>query len=111
MSVEYPPAREKNHKRFRGVPPPAEFDFDALPDSARLSTRDIAALERKAVATVESWRLIPGHPLEFEIVHGHVYYKAGGLRRYRAAAANGTTRRPGRPKQQAERNSPEISPA
>jgi hypothetical protein len=104
------PTQSKKRCESRGMPPPASFDFDTLPDSTRLSTRDIAALERKAVATVESWRLISGHALEFEVENGHVYYTAGGLRRYRAASAKGTTRRPGRPRKPVPSTNQEITP-
>jgi len=71
---------------FRGVPPPLEFDIYALPDSALLTPRDIAAHTRNAVATVQKWTRVPDHPLKwFNIPGGFVRATVGHLKQFLAS--------------------------
>jgi hypothetical protein len=56
---------ENKRRRFRGTPPPADFDLETLPDSALLRAREVAAVLRYAVGTIDSWRSKPGHPLRY----------------------------------------------
>jgi len=76
---------KRDHHGDRRVPPPATFDFYALPDSTLLSEREIAALLRVAVSTVQTWRQ-RGHPLPWvHIGQGRVRYRAGDLREFLAS--------------------------
>src|SRR5262249_22035961 len=66
---------KRDHHGDRRVPPPATFDLYALPDSTLLSEREIAALLRVAVSTVQTWRQ-RGHPLSWvHIGQGRVRYR------------------------------------
>ena len=82
---------KRDHHGDRHVPPPATFDLYALPDTTLLSEREIAALLRVAVSTVQTWRQ-RGHPLPWmHIGQGRVRYRAGDLRQF---LASGEPRRP-----------------
>ena len=81
---------------FRGVPPPATFSLDALPDDAQLRDVEVAAVVRQAVSTVTGWRQDPEHPLKWDYLPGGLprttagrlrAYLASGRRRRRAATA------------------------
>ena len=90
---------ENKRRRFRGIPPPADFDLDTLPPTALLSPREVAAILRVAIGTVDSWRTRPNHPLRFIWLQGHVRYTAKDLRAY-IALPGGKPRGPGRPRRQ-----------
>src|SRR5262249_22764498 len=69
----------------RTTPPPAQFSLAELPDDALLTQREIAAVLRVAVSTVETWRR-RGHPLKWATVgSGLVRYRAGDLRHFLAS--------------------------
>jgi hypothetical protein len=81
--------RDLNPKRdrhgFRGVPPPASFSLQDLPDDAQLTEAEVAAIGRWSTNTVASWRRRPDHPLEWEYVAGgFVRYRAGKLKTFMA---------------------------
>jgi len=40
---------ENKRRRFRGTPPPADFNLDTLPPTALLSAREVAAILRAAI--------------------------------------------------------------
>ena len=73
---------KKPRIRRSGVAPHPCFDFDSLPDSAWLSTIEVAAVLRKAKNTVQQWRQKPDHPLRWQRVNGRPLCKAGWLRDY-----------------------------
>jgi hypothetical protein len=67
----------------RGLPPPAEFDFDALPGGALLTERETAAVLRLSTNTLTAWRQQSGHPLQWlALPNGYVRYKALHLRQF-----------------------------
>jgi hypothetical protein len=86
------PKRDRHGER--SVPPPLEFDIHALPDSTLITSRDVAAHGRWAVATVEKWRQQPDHPLKWlTLPGGHVRTT---LANFKAFLASGKPRkRPG----------------
>jgi hypothetical protein len=94
-------------KRDRSVPPPVNFDINALPDSALLSAREVAAILRAAVGTVDGWRTKPGHPLRFTWLQGHVRYSVKDLRAFIALRGN-KPRGPGRPRRNPSNNDQEL---
>jgi phage terminase Nu1 subunit (DNA packaging protein) len=64
-----------------------------LPDDALLTQREVAAVLRVAVSTVETWRR-RGHPLKWATVGGGlVRYRAGDLREFLASTTK--PRQPG----------------
>jgi hypothetical protein len=101
MSLEHSPAR---NRRFRGTPPPAQFDLATLPDDSLLSTEEVAAVLRKAIGTVEGWRA-KQHPLRFLWVDGYVRYTAKAVRGYIAEFG---TRGVGRPRKPVPSNNQET---
>jgi hypothetical protein len=46
------------------------FDLDVLPESAFLTSEEVAAVLRVSKATPQSWRKIKDHPLQWEYVGG-----------------------------------------
>src|SRR5262249_36345971 len=88
-----PPPRQKqdhadhkrSHRGFRGLPPPPEFDFDALPDGAMLNEYESAAVLRHSTNTLTTWRQLPGHPLKWVTVGDLVRYRCGDIRTYMAS--------------------------
>jgi hypothetical protein len=77
-----------------------------LPDDALLTQREIAAVLRVAVSTVETWRR-RGHPLKWTTVgSGLVRYRAGDLRGFLTAGA--ARKRPGPKPRAAPTESPPI---
>jgi hypothetical protein len=75
------PRRERKPRKF-GVAPPVEFDLDALPGSAFLTTAETAAVLRRARGTLEIWRQRPGHPLRWEYVDGKPLYRVDAIRAF-----------------------------
>jgi hypothetical protein len=99
-----PPVRD--HHGDRTTPPPAQFSLAELPDDAMLTQREIAALLRVAVSTVETWRR-RGHALKWTAIgSGLIRYRAGDLRNFLTAGV--ARKRPG-PKPRAAPS--ESSPA
>jgi len=77
------PAEPRDRHGDRGLPAPAEFDFDALPDGALLTEREVASLLRVARITLASWRQQSDHPLRWlALPNGYVRYKALHLRQF-----------------------------
>ena len=86
---ELPAARDHDQDRdrhgFRGTPPPASFDLEALPDSTLLTEQETAAVGRWSTNTLGAWRRQPNHPLKWELVAGKfVRYRVGDVKRYLA---------------------------
>ena len=79
--------RRKSRKGTFGIPPPPRFDFDALPDSAWLTSDEVAAVLRRSKATVPLWRAIKDHPLKWERIDGKPLYRVRDVRAYIAARA------------------------
>jgi len=95
-SAKIPTAAPRDHHGFRGLPPPATFDFEALASGTMLSEFETAAILRVSTNTLGSWRRQPGHPLKWRALpNGFVRYTAGHVREF---LASGKPRRPrGRP--------------
>jgi hypothetical protein len=75
----------------RSVPPPATFDFEALPDGTLLTERETCAVGRWSPCTTQAWRQQPDHPLKWiAIAGGRIRYRAGNLRQF---LASGTPRK------------------
>jgi len=99
LQTETPDAAlPRDRHGYRGVPPPATFDIYALPDSAPLTMRDVAAHGRWAVATVEKWRQQPDHPLKwFTLPGGFVRTTVGDLKQFLASGKPRPLRRAAAP--------------
>jgi hypothetical protein len=54
----------KRGRKSRGLPPPATFDIDTLPDSSNLTALETAAVIRRTPGALEQWRRAPNHPLK-----------------------------------------------
>jgi hypothetical protein len=79
---------KRSHHGFRGVPPPAAFDFDALPDGALLNEYETAAVGRWSTNTLAAWRLRVGHGLRFVVIAGgFIRYRVSAIRAFLADAA------------------------
>jgi len=84
--------KRKSRKGTFGIPPPPKFDFDALPDSARLTNDDVAAVLRRSKATVPAWRADPNHPLgprAWEYIDNKPLLRAGTMRAFMASRTEG----------------------
>ena len=90
------PLDRRDHHGFRGLPPPATFDFEGLPDGSLLSEIEVAAILRVSSNTLGGWRRQGGHPLKWLVLpNGFVRYTAGHIREF---LASGKPRPPrGRP--------------
>lgn len=64
------PRATKRHRKNRGMPPPATFDIDTLPDSSNLTALEAAAVIRRTPGALEQWRRNPNHPLKWRYVDG-----------------------------------------
>jgi hypothetical protein len=80
--------RKKPRKRFRSVPPPFPFDIDTLPNSTRVTSIEAAAIIRRPVTALETWRRIPNHPLRWRRVGGRILYDLGSIREFLKGDAN-----------------------
>jgi hypothetical protein len=74
----------KRHRKNRGVPPPATFDIDTLPDSSNLTALEAAAVIRRTPGALEQWRRDPNHPLKWRYVDGRPLYRVDAVRDYLA---------------------------
>ena len=74
----------KRGRKNRGVPPPATFDIDALPDSSNLTALETAAVIRRTPGALEQWRRDPNHPLKWRYVDGRPLYRVDAVRDYLA---------------------------
>ena len=82
--------KRRDHHGDRTTPPPAQFSLAELPDDALLTQREIAAVLRVAISTVETWRR-RGHALKWATVgSGLIRYYARDLREF---LASGTPRK------------------
>ena len=63
-------ASKKPRVRPFGTPPHPLFDLDVLPESAFLTSEEVAAVLRVSKTTPQSWRKIKDHPLQWEYVGG-----------------------------------------
>jgi hypothetical protein len=86
-------------RRDRGLPPPADFDLYSLPETALLCAREVAAVLRCAVGTVDAWRAKAGHPLRFIWVQGRVRYSVKDVKAFITLRGD-RPRGPGRPRRQ-----------
>jgi hypothetical protein len=86
-----PTIEKKKKKRDRkgrfGIPPPPKFDFDALPDSAWLTSDEVAAVLRRSKTTSPSWRAIENHPLKWELIDNKPLDRVRAVRAFIAARA------------------------
>ncbi|MBW5438477.1 hypothetical protein FXB41_28055 [Bradyrhizobium canariense] len=87
------PRAAKSPRKNRGMPPPATFDFDALPNSSNLTALEAAAVIRRTPGALEQWRRDPNHPLKWRYVDGRPLYRVDAVRDY-LAKCDKTTRRP-----------------
>ncbi len=74
----------KRHRKNRGVPPPATFDIDTLPDSSTLTALEAAAVIRRTPGALEQWRRDPNHPLKWRYVDGRPLYRVDAVQDYLA---------------------------
>jgi hypothetical protein len=76
---------KRNRHGFRGMPPPPRFSLGDLPDDAMLTDKEVAAVLRKCIITVQSWRKDPNHRLAWQTLpDGFVRYRVSTLRNYLA---------------------------
>jgi hypothetical protein len=102
------PPKRRDHHGDRTTPPPAQFSLAELADDCLLTEREVAAIGRWAVSTVETWRR-RGHPLKWiTIAGGFIRYRAADLRHF---LASGQPRRRGRPATPAPKRTPAKRPA
>lgn len=81
---------------FRGLPPPATFDFEALPDTSWLTESETAAVLRVAISTLAAWRQRPNPPLKCaKLRDRQIRYQVKEIRRF---LAGGERPRRGRPR-------------
>lgn len=76
------PRATKRHRKNRGMPPPATFDIDTLPDSSNLTALEAAAVIRRTPGALEQWRRNPNHPLKWRYVDGRPLYRVDAVRDY-----------------------------
>jgi hypothetical protein len=77
--------KRDRHGTSRGLPPPAQFDLDLLPDSTLLTECETAAAGRFSRNTLQAWRRLPKHALRWTVVGaGYIRYRAGDLKRFLA---------------------------
>ena len=72
--------------RFRGVPPPPDFDLNKLPDGAELRQEDVAAWRRWSLAYTERMRRDGSDGLDWKIVNNRPRTTAGSLKKAIAAS-------------------------
>jgi hypothetical protein len=72
--------------RFRGVPPPPEFDLWSLPDSVELRQEDVAAWQRFSLIYTERRRRERLDGLTWKLVNNRPRTTAGSLKKALAAA-------------------------
>jgi hypothetical protein len=89
------PLAAKRRRKNRGMPPPATFDIDTLPDSSNLTALEAAAVIRRTPGALEQWRRDPNHPLKWRYVDGRPLYRVDALRDYLAKCGKST--KPPRP--------------
>jgi hypothetical protein len=87
------PLVTKRRRKNRGMPPPATFDIEKLPDSSNLTALEAAAVIRRTPGALEQWRRDPNHPLKWRYVDGRPLYRADAVREY-LAGCDKTTKRP-----------------
>ncbi|MET4320760.1 hypothetical protein ABIC02_004527 [Bradyrhizobium sp. RT5a] len=78
------PRATKRPRKNRGMPPPATFDFDTLPNSSNLTALEAAAVIRRTPGALEQWRRDPNHPLKWRYVDGRPLYRVDAVRDYLA---------------------------
>jgi hypothetical protein len=76
------PRAMKRPRKNRGMPPPATFDFDTLPNSSNLTALEAAAVIRRTPGALEQWRRDPNHPLKWRYVDGRPLYRVDAVRDY-----------------------------
>jgi hypothetical protein len=76
------PRAAKRCRKNRGIPPPAAFDIDTLPDSSNLTALEAAAVVRRTPGALEQWRRNPNHPLKWRYVDGRPLYRVDAVRDY-----------------------------
>src|ERR1700747_107311 len=67
--------KPRNRKGSFGTPPPVRFDFDSLPDSAWLTSDEVAAVLRRSKTTPPLWRTNKNHPLKWQRVDNKPLYR------------------------------------
>ena len=77
---------------MRSMPPPPSFSLSALPDDVLLTQIEVAAVQRKAVPTVEKGRYDGNDGLQWIYVGGWPRCIAGSLKK--VMAGDPTVRRP-----------------
>jgi hypothetical protein len=82
--------KKRDRKGTFGIPPPPKFDFDALADSAWLTSDEVAAVLRRSKTTLPAWRAISHHPLRWEYVDRKPLYRVRNVRAYIASRTEGT---------------------
>jgi hypothetical protein len=79
--------KQREHRKLlRRVPPPATFDLDTLPDSANLTSKEVAAVIRRTPGALEQWRQDSDHPLKWHrSSDNRPLYTVGAVRSYLAS--------------------------
>jgi hypothetical protein len=78
------PHTKKRRRKNRGMPPPATFDIEKLPDGSNLTALETAAVIRRTPGALEQWRRDPNHPLRWRYVDGRPLYRIDAVRDYLA---------------------------
>jgi hypothetical protein len=86
------PLATKRRRKNRGIPPPAAFDIDTLPDSSNLTALETAAVIRRTPGALEQWRRDANHPLKWRYVDGRPLYRVDAVRDYLAGCAKAAKR-------------------
>jgi hypothetical protein len=89
---------QRSHRGFRGLPPPATFDLDAMPAANLLTEFETASATRLSTSTLAAWRKRPNHPLAWVKIGTRVRYRAGSVRQF---IASGQRPQVGRPRKKA----------
>jgi hypothetical protein len=85
---------KRSHRGFRGLPPPPEFDLDAMPAANLLTEYETAAATRLSTSTLAAWRKRPDHPLQWVKIGTRVRYRAGSVRQFIATGQRPQVGRP-----------------
>ena len=98
---------QRSHRGFRGLPPPATFDLDAMPAANLLTEFETASATRLSTSTLAAWRKRPNHPLAWVKIGTRVRYRAGSVRQF---IASGQHPQPGRPRKKDAASAPKRKP-
>ena len=80
------PAAPRDRHGERGLPPPADFDLEALAGSALLNERETGAILRLSTNTLAAWRKQNRRSLPWILLpNGYVRYRVDAIREFLAS--------------------------